>query len=255
VAGFIFVLFAQLSRFMMKSPGLSPRAFCKDEMPPQKKISVILADDHSLVRRGLVALLSLSKDVEVIAEVGDGRAAVDLTLRLKPDVVMMDLSMPNLNGFEAIRQIKKCAPSTRILVLSAYDNEEYVHQTIRGGADGYMLKSTSPEELNEAIKTVRSGKPYFSPSVLRFAENAKVNRPLDEAASNATMLSKLTAREREILQLIAEARSHQQIAEMLHISVRTVDTHRNNIIQKLGLHDTASLVTYAIKSGIVIIHR
>ena len=224
-------------------------------MSPQKKITVIIADDHTLVRRGLVALLSLNSAIEIIAEVGDGRAAVALALEKKPDVVMMDLSMPNLNGFEAIRQIKKQAPSTRILVLSAYDNEEYVQQTVQCGADGYMLKSTSPEELSTAIKTVCSGKQFYSPSVARYAEDARLNKFAASGDPGTKLLSGLTTREREILQLIAEAHSHQEIAEMLHISVRTVDTHRNNIIQKLGLHDTASLVTYAIKNGIVIIHR
>jgi DNA-binding NarL/FixJ family response regulator len=224
-------------------------------MPSQKKITVIIADDHTLVRRGLVTLLSLINEVDVIAEVGDGRAAVALTLEKKPDIVMMDLSMPNLNGFEAIRQIKRQAPSTRILVLSAYDNEEYVQQTVQCGADGYMLKSTSPEELSTAIKTVCGGRPYYSPSVERYAEDARLNKFAPSTDRGVKLLNRLTTREREILQLIAEAHSHQEIAEMLHISVRTVDTHRNNIIQKLGLHDTASLVTYAIKNGIVIIHR
>ena len=225
------------------------------EMPSQKKITVIVADDHALVRRGLVTLLSLNSGVEVIAEVGDGRAAIALTLEKRPDIVMMDLSMPNLNGFEAIRQIKKQSPTTKILVLSAYDNEEYVQQTVQIGADGYMLKSTSPEELNSAIKTICSGRQFYSPSVARYAEDARLNKVGMSGDPGSKLLSRLTAREREILQLIAEAHSHQAIAEMLHISVRTVDTHRNNIIQKLGLHDTASLVTYAIKNGIVIIHR
>jgi DNA-binding NarL/FixJ family response regulator len=224
-------------------------------MSPHKKITVVIADDHTLVRRGLVTLLSLNSDVEVIAEVGDGRAAVALALEKRPDIVMMDLSMPNLNGFEAIKQIKKQAPTTRILVLSAYDNEEYVHQTVHSGADGYMLKNTTPEELGTAIRTVHSGKQYYSPSVAGYAQDARLNRTTMLADPDSKLLNRLTTREREILQLIAEARSHQEIAEMLHISVRTVDTHRNNIIQKLGLHDTASLVTYAIKNGIVIIHR
>jgi DNA-binding NarL/FixJ family response regulator len=223
-------------------------------MSSQKKITVIVADDHTLVRKGLVTLLSLNKDIEVIAEVGDGRVAIEMTLARIPDVVMMDLSMPNLSGFEAIRQIKRRAPTVKILVLSAYDNEEYVLETIQSGADGYMLKNTSPEELNTAIKTVSGGRTYYSPTVARIAEEAKASIAGSGAKGNK-IADRLTEREREILQLIAESRTHQQIAELLHISVRTVDTHRNNIIQKLGLHDTASLVTFAIKNGIVIIHR
>jgi DNA-binding NarL/FixJ family response regulator len=224
-------------------------------MLPQKRISVLIADDHTLVRRGLVTLLSLNKNVEVVAEVGDGRAAIEITLQKKPDVVMMDLSMPNLSGFEAIRQIKKQSPSTKILVLSAFDNEDYVMQTIECGADGYLLKNTSPEELGTAIKNVSAGKNYYSPTVAKFAESAIANRSLSQHDQETKLFSRLTQREREILQLIAEAHSHHEIAEMLHISIRTVDTHRNNIIQKLGLHDTASLVTYAIKNGIVILNR
>ncbi|MCX6135370.1 MAG: response regulator transcription factor [Ignavibacteriales bacterium] len=224
-------------------------------MTSQKKITVIIADDHTLVRRGLVTLLSLNKDVEVIAEVGDGRVAIDMTMEMQPDVVMMDLSMPNLSGFEAIRQIKRKAPKVKILVLSAYDNEEYVLETIQSGADGYMLKDTSPGELNTALKTVSSGRPYYSPAIARIAEEAKTAAASSFGARGSSIADRLTEREREILQLIAESRSHQQIAEMLHISVRTVDTHRNNIIQKLGLHDTASLVTFAIKNGIIILPR
>ena len=240
---------------MIRVTGAANSSITLDRMTPQKMISVVIADDHTLVRRGLVSLLSLNDDIEVVAEVGDGRVAVEIALEKRPDVVMMDLSMPNLSGFEAIRQIKRRAPTVKILVLSAYDNEEYVLETVLNGADGYMLKNTSPDELNNAIKTVASGGTYYSASVAKIAEEAKsaLSSSLDVPA--ARIAYRLTEREREILQLIAEARTHQQIAEILHISVRTVDTHRHNIIQKLGLHDTASLVTYAIKNGIVILHR
>jgi two-component system, NarL family, response regulator NreC len=224
-------------------------------MTSQKRITVIIADDHTLVRRGLVTLLSLNKDVEVIAEVGDGRVAIEITLEKKPDIVMMDLSMPNLSGFEAIRQIKRRAPEVKILVLSAYDDEEYVLETIQSGADGYMLKDTTPGELNTALKTVSGGRPYYSPSIAAYAHEVKTTAASGLGGKSLKIADRLTEREREILQLIAESRTHQQIAEMLHISVRTVDTHRNNIIQKLGLHDTASLVTFAIKNGIVILPR
>ena len=224
-------------------------------MTSQKKITVIIADDHTLVRRGLVTLLSLNKDVEVIAEVGDGRVAIEITLEKRPDIVMIDLSMPNLSGFEAIRQIKRRAPGVKILVLSGYDNEEYVLETIQSGADGYMLKDTTPGELDTALRTVASGRQYYSPTIARIAEDAKMSLSTKSGGKGLKIADRLTEREREILQLIAESRTHQQIAEMLHISVRTVDTHRNNIIQKLGLHDTASLVTFAIKNGIVILPR
>jgi len=224
-------------------------------MPANRKISIIIVDDHTLVRKGLARLLSINEEIDVLAEIGDGREAVRLTLEHKPDVVMMDLAMPNYSGFEAIRQIKRQLPSTKILVLSAHDNEEYVQQTILGGADGYMLKNTSPEEMSNAIRSVFHGRPYYSPSIAEFAANAIAKKSTGLSVHQEASLNGLTAREREILQLIAESHSHQDIAEMLHISVRTVDTHRFNIIQKLGLHDTASLVTYAIKNGIVILRK
>ena len=224
-------------------------------MSATKKISVLIADDHTLVRRALATLLSLNKEIQVVAEVGDGREAVKLVGEYRPDVVLMDLSMPNLNGFEAIRQIRRLVPTTKILVVSAHDNEDYVLQTIQNGADGYFLKSTSPEELGIAIRTVHEGRRFFSKNVAGFAQQVLSNMTTGISPREARDASQLTSREREILQLIAEAHTHQEIAEMLHISVRTVDTHRNNIIQKLGLHDTASLVTYAIRTGIVIVPR
>jgi two-component system, NarL family, response regulator NreC len=223
--------------------------------PTQVKIRVILVDDHTLVRKGLARLLSLNEQVEVLAEVGDGREGVKVTLELRPDVVLMDLAMPNYSGFEAIRQIKRQLPSAKILVLSAHDNEEYVQQTVFGGADGYLLKNTSPEEMSNALRSVFLGQSYFSPSVAQFAENAIAKKSSGFLRITEGSLNSLTAREREILQLIAESHSHQDIADLLHISVRTVDTHRFNIIQKLGLHDTASLVTYAIKNGVVILRK
>ena len=222
-------------------------------MSSRKPIDVVIADDHTLVRRAIVNLLSLNGGIRVVAEVGDGREAVRLTIELKPDVVLMDLSMPNFSGFEAIRQIKKHASSTKILVLSAYDNDEYVRQTIENGADGYMLKTTSPEELDTAISTVHEGRSYYSKSIVTFAQKVRTGRSTFASGADKKLFNQLTTREREILQLIAESHSHQEIAEMLNISVRTVDTHRYNIIQKLGLHDTASLVTYAIKNRIVIV--
>ena len=224
-------------------------------MSGKSKISLIVVDDHTLVRKGLARLLSLYEDFEVLAELGDGREAVKEALERHPDVILMDLGMPNFNGIEAIRQIKKHRPSIKILVLSAHDEKEYVEQTIDCGADGYMLKNTSPEEMTSAIRSVHSGRHYFSPSVAKSAESAILKSSLKPTGDREGSIESLTAREREILQLIAESYSHQRIAELLHISVRTVDTHRFNIIQKLGLHDTASLVTYAIKNGIVILQK
>ncbi len=215
------------------------------------RISVLIADDHTILRRGLVSLLSLNQEIEVIGEAEDGSSAVELALRLRPDVVLMDLSMPVLNGLEATARLKKEAPAMKVLILSAHDNDEYVSQVVRSGANGYVLKNTSPEELYAAIRTVNAGHQFFSPSLSgRFGGADAADEERDPLRGKA-----LTSREREILQLVAEGETHQHIADRLFISVRTVDTHTNNIMKKLNLHDTASLVTYAIKNGIVILPR
>lgn len=220
------------------------------------KITVLIADDHTILRRGLVSLLSLNQNIEVIGEAEDGRSAVEMALRLEPDVVLMDLSMPVLNGLEATAQLKKESPAMKVLILSAHDNDEYVNQVVRSGANGYALKNTSPEELYTAIRTVHSGHTFFSPSLTgRFGDLGVASGEGAEPGKDPLRGGALTSREREVLQLIAEGETHQHIADRLFISVRTVDTHTNNIMKKLNLHDTASLVTYAIKNGIVILPR
>jgi two-component system response regulator NreC len=223
-------------------------------------IGVLVADDHTIVRRGLISLLSLIEGVEVVGEAADGRTAVDLALRLEPDVVLMDISMPVMNGLEATRRIKKEAPAIKVLVLSAHDNDEYVLQVVRSGANGYILKNSTPGDLCAAIEAVHTGHAFFSPSVSRIILDTYLDtsgtpvtqgvRSLQTAAK-----SRLTSREREILQLVAEGKTHQAIADMLHISARTVDTHCNNFMKKLNIHESAGLVTYAIKNGIVILPR
>jgi DNA-binding NarL/FixJ family response regulator len=213
-------------------------------------IKVLVADDHTIVRRGLVSLLSLAGGIEVVAEAENGREAVEKSLLLGPDVVLMDVSMPLLNGLEATEQIKKKAPRIKVLILSAHDNEEYVLQVVRSGANGYMLKNTSAEDLFRAIRTVHAGQDFFSPSVSSMIVTAPAEPP-----NGADVRTRLTAREREVLQLVAEGNHHQRIADLLNISVRTVDTHCNNIMRKLDLHDRATLATYAIKNGIVILPK
>jgi two-component system response regulator NreC len=221
------------------------------------KIALVVADDHTIVRRGLVHLLSLDPEVEIIGEAEDGRAAVELAEKEEPDVVLMDISMPGLNGLEATRQIRKRAPHVKILILSAFDNDEYVVQVVRSGANGYVLKNTTADELYTAIRTVHSGRSYFSPSVSRAVLDVSpgTEQGGENSSSSLEPKSPLTPREREILQLIAEGETHAQVAEKLHISVRTVDTHCNNIVKKLDIHDRSGLVTYAIKNGIVILPR
>lgn len=214
----------------------------------EKSIRVLVADDHTIVRRGIVSLLSLADGIEVVAEAENGREAAEKALLMGPDVVLLDISMPLLNGFEATEQIKRRRPEVKVLILSAHDNEEYVMQVVRSGANGYLLKSTSPEELFGAIRAVHAGGEYFSTPVAAVLSDVP-------AESRFRGGMRLTAREREILQLVAEGNHHQRIADLLSISVRTVDTHCNNIMRKLDLHDRASLATYAIKNGIVILPK
>ncbi|HTX99626.1 MAG TPA: response regulator transcription factor [Bacteroidota bacterium] len=222
------------------------------------KITLLVADDHTIVRRGLVSLLSLNPELSIVGEAGDGREAVDLAVKLDPDVVLLDIGMPVLNGFEAAKQIRRKVPHAKILALSAFDNDEYVLEVVHSGANGYILKNTTADELSEAIRSVHNGRSYFSSSVSRalFEEYLKNENPTKNGDDTRLVpRSPLTTREREILQLIAEGETHTQVAEQLHISVRTVDTHCNNIMKKLDIHDRSGLVTYAIKNGIVIIPR
>ncbi|MCX6139011.1 MAG: response regulator transcription factor [Ignavibacteriales bacterium] len=228
-------------------------------MHQKSKITVIVADDHMIVRRGIVSLLSLNNEIEVVGEAVNGRSAVEQTMSLEPDVVIMDISMPELNGLEATRQIKSRIPRTKVLILSAYDNADFVGQVLQCGANGYLLKNTSPEDLYAAIRAVNSGHAFFSPAISKIILDGFLQRKNPEAAPETDPLNAkpfrglLTPREREILQLVAEGKTHQQISSTLHISVRTVDTHRNNIMRKLDLHDAAALITYAIKQGVVIL--
>jgi two-component system, NarL family, response regulator NreC len=222
-----------------------------------QKITLLVADDHTLVRRGLISLLSLDERFQVVAEAAEGRTAVELTLQLDPDVVLMDISMPVLNGLEATRQIRKQRPDVKILILTAHDNEQYILEVIRSGANGYLLKNSAAEELYNAIQSVYSGHAFFSPAVSKVLVEDYLKLPSPDASGSSVSRNdlRLTSREREVLQLVAEGETHQRIAEILHISVRTVDTHSNNIMKKLNIHDTASLVTYAIKNGILILPR
>lgn len=224
-------------------------------MNAERKITILIADDHTIVRRGLVSLLSLSDDFEIVGEAENGREAVDLTVSKDPDVVLMDIGMPILNGLEATRQIRKLAPHVKVLVLSGYDNDDYILQVIQCGANGYVLKNSLLEDLFTAIRSVKKGQAFFSPSVSKVIVDSYMGRPSSGGRADSKPGRSLTTREREILQLIAEGHLHQKIADRLNISVRTVDTHRNNIMKKLDLHDTASLVTYAIKNGIVIMQQ
>jgi len=208
-----------------------------------KRITVLLAEDHLVVREGLRALLKSESDIEVVGEARDGRRAVQLTKALLPAVVVMDIAMPLLNGLEATRQILKAVPATRILILSAHSDDEYVEQTAALGAAGYLIKQTSADRLAKAIRDVHAGKTVFSPTISR--------RLLDRHQRSPSGIARLSSREVEVLQLIAEGKANKQAASELGISIKTIEKHRQNLMSKLNIHDTAGLTRYAIAAGVI----
>jgi DNA-binding NarL/FixJ family response regulator len=211
------------------------------------KIRILLADDHPLVRSGLIKMLEQYKEFIVVGEAGDGEEAVAMTKKLEPDVVVIDLSMPKLSGIEATKIIRRDNPLSKVLVLTMHDNEEYVYQILKSGAGGYMLKSTGKDDLAVAIRAVAHGERFFSPRVSEIMVEAylrKAGTREDVPVGEDDIL--LTKREKEILNCIADGLNNSQIAEKLFISARTVDTHRTNIMQKLDIHDAGNLVRYAL---------
>jgi two-component system response regulator NreC len=211
------------------------------------KATVLLVDDHVVVRQGLKALLADEPDIEVIGEASNGREALDRLAELEPDVVLMDISMPGLNGIEATRQIQQRYPDVRVVVLSMHANEEYVFQVLQAGASGYVLKQSDSLEVLTAIRAAVAGGSFLSPPISRTVIEDYVRRA--EARGQADDLEMLTSREREVLQLLAEGRSNREIAEELSISIKTVETHRSNMMNKLGLGSKTELVKYALRKG------
>ena len=213
-----------------------------------QRITVLLAEDHTIVRQGLRKLLEAESDLEVVGEAATGRLAVEMAKKLHPDVVVMDIAMPLLNGLEATRQILQEAHAPKILILSAYSDDAYVEKALEYGATGFLLKHTSFRDLSLAIREIEKGNVFFTPSI------AKRFGPRDHAKLPGALHQKaalLTSREVEALQLIAEGKANKQIAAELGISIKTVEKHRQRLMQKLGIHDTAGLTRYAISAGVI----
>ena len=214
-----------------------------------RKIGVLLVDDHTVVRQGLRALLRSEEDIDVIGEAENGRQAVMLVRKSTPDVVVMDVAMPLLNGLEATRQILKLAPGTKVLVLTSYGDDECVEQLMQAGAAGYLIKQTAAQDLLKAIREVQRGNAFFSPAIAK-----RLRDQCREAFTTGHTGKKggeLTSRESEVLQLIAEGFSNKQIAAELAISIKTVEKHRQQVMNKLNIHDVAGLTRYAITKGMV----
>jgi DNA-binding NarL/FixJ family response regulator len=214
-----------------------------------KRISVLLAEDHQIVREGFRSLLKHESDIEVVGEAATGRQAVQMTRKLCPAVVVMDIAMPLLNGLEATRQIRKDCPDTKVLILSAHSDDAYVEQVTQLGAAGFLLKQTSSHELATAIREVQKGNRFFSHSISKRVQT----RAQKSAARGGSKKSgnRLSSREVEVLQLIAEGRPNKQVAAELGVSFKTVDKHRQHLMSKLDIHDVAGLTRYAIAEGII----
>ena len=215
-----------------------------------KKITVLVAEDHMIVREGFRKMLELEADLQVVGEAQDGRLAVALAKKLRPDVVLMDIAMPQLNGLEATRQLRKLLPATKVLMLSAHSDDAYVKNATDSGAAGFLLKQTSAHEVCRAIRDVHQGKTFFSPAIDRHFK--RLNPLLTGHASTVnSKVAPLTSREMEVLQLIAEGKANKQTAHELGIGIKTVEKHREHLMEKLDIHDTAGLTRYAISAGII----
>ena len=212
-------------------------------------IDVVLVDDHQVVRKGLKSIIEAELDLAVVGEASDGRKAVDLVARKQPNVVVMDISMPRLNGFEATRRIVESQTDVRVLMLTVHDDKEYIFRSLEAGASGYLIKKTAPEKLIEAIHTVNGGGAYLGSSITE--EVVEKFREDTDRSGDREDFELLTSREKEILQLIAEGNSTKEIANMLYISTNTVSTHRKNVMEKLDLHNVAQLTQYAISKGLI----
>jgi DNA-binding NarL/FixJ family response regulator len=212
-----------------------------------KPIRVLLADDHKLVRAGFRAMLNTLGNMEVVAETGDGREALELLRQHRPDIALVDITMPSLTGLEVATRVTRDFPDIRVIILSMHTTEDYIARAMRAGVAGYLLKNADPVELELAIRAALNGDIYLSPAVSK----QMVENYMRRMASDETPSEPLTARQREILQLIAEGKTTKDIAALLDLSIKTIETHRKQLMDRLGIHDVAGLVRYAIRSGII----
>jgi DNA-binding NarL/FixJ family response regulator len=215
-----------------------------------KKITVLLAEDHMIVREGFRKMLELEDDLDVVGEADEGRQAVALAKKLRPNVILMDIAMPLLNGLEATRQVLKALPATKVVILSAHSDDAYVKNATESGAVGFLLKQTSAHDVCTAIREVQKGKTFFSSSISRRLDRLNRSSP-GNAESLDKKIAQLTSREMEVLQLIAEGKANKETAAELGIGIKTVEKHREHLMQKLDIHDTAGLTRYAISAGII----
>jgi two-component system response regulator NreC len=214
-----------------------------------RQIRIVLADDHRVMRSGLRLLLERQPDLSVVGEASDGRETIAMAERQRPDVVVMDIAMPNMNGIEATRQIVDRNPKTAVAILSMHSDESYVIRSLKAGAKAYLLKDSAEADLIDAIRAITEGKSFFSPAVSRLLKEEYVRELHDRGVEDSYEL--LTTREREILQLISEGRTNKEIANLLNLSLYTVETHRTHILQKLNLHSVPELILYAVRKGII----
>jgi len=212
-------------------------------------IRILLADDHTVIRRGLRALLERQNGFVVVAEAADGREAVDAAATVGPDVAVIDIGMPNLNGIEAATRITEKRPETAVVILSMHADESYVLRALKSGARGYLLKDSPEEDLINAIRAVHQGKAFFSPEISKMLAEDYMRQMRQRGVEDSYEL--LTPREREILQMLGEGKSNKEVATQLNLSLHTVETHRGNVLEKLNLHSTAEMILYAVRKGIV----
>ena len=213
-----------------------------------KKIRVLLAEDHTIVRQGIAALLGTESDMEVVGEASNGLEAIELAKKLSPEVILMDIGMRQLNGLEATREIKRLFPSMKVLVLTMYENEEWIFQILNAGASGYLIKDSAMTDLTSALRVVYQGDSYLSPSISKMVIEEYIRKA--ESGEKKGVEDLLSGREREILQLIAEGNSVPQISSLLCISKKTVEAHKTHIMEKLNIRDKVGLIKYAIRNGL-----